>query len=142
MTQQLIALLTTLSMVLSGLSAQLVNFQKRLASVENGGGDFVLGAVVSNPNFPSTGFNHFEEGEVVEEEDWNQIEYFLGTSSLAITSSTATSTINYRLNNSGTVDPGHLHTSSAVSSTISIAKGGTGTSTVPTIIGAAVITGN
>lgn len=43
------------------------------------------------------------------------------------------SNLNDQLINSTSVDPGHQHTASAVSGTISIAKGGTGTSTSPTV---------
>ena len=90
---------------------------------------------------------------IVENELQKQIELNLG----AVVSSTALSDtigtfrikvndnftrVNDQLINSTSVDPGHLHTTAAVSGTIAIADGGTGTSTVPTVIGAAVITGN
>ena len=83
---------------------------------------------------------------IVENELNKQIELNLG----AVVSSTALSDtigtfrinvndnftrVNDQLINSTSVDPGHLHTASSVSSTITIAKGGTGTSTLPTADG-------
>src|SRR3990167_6023058 len=80
---------------------------------------------------------------VVEGELQKQIELNLG----AVVSSTALSDtigtfrvnvndnftrINDQLINSTSVDPGHLHTTAGISSTIAISKGGTGTSTLPT----------
>ena len=48
---------------------------------------------------------------------------------------TALNDVNNQLVSSTSTDPGHLHTASAVSGTISVAKGGTGTSTLPTADG-------
>jgi len=74
------------------------------------------GAVVS-PAFP-TSLNDFSEGDVIEEEDWNAIEQYLGTD----TSATSTS-ITYQLTNTSSLDPGHKHTSSSLQNVLATLNG-------------------
>ena len=83
-----------------------------------------FGSVVT-AKFPGS-LNTFAEGDVIEEEDWNAIEVAIGT-----TTSTVTSTLSYQVRSTSQLNPGHKHDSDAVSGTISIAKGGTATSTTP-----------
>lgn len=86
-----------------------------------------LGAVVT-PVFP-TSTNNFSEGDIIEEENWNQLEIWMGTRN-----STNTLSINYRLASSSSINPGHVHGISgggaSVSGTLPIENGGTETTSL------------
>ena len=84
-----------------------------------------LGAETTTGTFP-TSTNNFQDGDVINAGDWNNIERTIG----ARTSGTST-TLFHLLTAPTSVNPGHVHTSAGVSGTVSIAKGGTGTSTTP-----------
>src|SRR3990167_3196718 len=62
---------------------------------------------------------------------------------VGVDSSAVTTSIDYLLKNAAAIDPGHLHTSAGISGQISVAKGGTGASTLTGILlgnGASAIT--
>ena len=83
-----------------------------------------LGAVVTC-SFP-TSTNSFAEGDVIEEEDWNCLEGWVG-----VRSSTTTDSLSYKLTNSASADPGHTHTTSTVTGVWPFSQGGNATSTTP-----------
>lgn len=91
----------------------------------NSGG--ILGAVYT-PVFPSS-FSDWKEDDIIEEEWANRLEQTIGTTTLLINSSNTTTSLYRLLTDASSIDPGHVHTSSAVSGTISVSKGGTATTT-------------
>lgn len=90
----------------------------------------LLGAITSSGNFP-TSVNNFEDGDIINAGDWNNIEYAIGVTSLPTNSSTPTNSLNWRLSAATSGDPGHYHTlsdQSSVTGTTPIALGGTAAS--------------
>lgn len=85
-----------------------------------------FGAATITANFPTT-LNSWSDGDVIEDEDIEALEAKIG-----INNSSVTTSLDWLLKAPTSSDPGHVHTSAAVSGTIAIAKGGRGTSTVPT----------
>ena len=90
-----------------------------------------LGASVT-PNFPGQ-LNSFAEGDVIEEEDWDRLERAIGTTTLNVAAGNTTTSLNYRLNNASSSNPGHVHTTSTVTGLTTqvwnIGQGGTATTT-------------
>ena len=86
-----------------------------------------LGAVTqtSGFGFPTTTYE-FSDNDIINSEDFNLILRWIGTRN-----STSGDSLAYYLRSSTSTNPGHLHTTSAVSGTIAVAQGGTGTSTLP-----------
>ena len=71
---------------------------------------FTLGTASGDGNFP-TSFNNFQDNDTIQAKDWSKIEWVIGTTTEptgGFSSSTATSTLWYKLTTS--TNPGHLHT--------------------------------
>ncbi len=83
----------------------------------------LLGTQTGSGLFP-TSTNNFSDGDIINSSDWNAIEEWLG-----IRNATNTDSISFKLIATSSTDPGHVHTSTAVSGTIAVAKGGTATTT-------------
>ena len=85
---------------------------------------FWAGLVYAANVFPTT-LNDWEDGEVIESSWADAIEDEIGVNGSAVTTS-----LNYLVVNSSSIDPGHLHTSAGISGTLSVGVGGTGTTTL------------
>lgn len=96
--------------------------------------DVVLGVQTASGNFPLA-FNNFQDNDVIQAGDWDNIEYTIGTTTRptgGFSSTTATSTLFYLVKNSASGNPGHYHTLSndaSATGTLPINKGGTATTT-------------
>src|SRR3990167_1270420 len=64
-----------------------------------------FGAVTTSGNFPQA-LNTFQDGDVINAGDWNNIEAALGN-----TTSTVTTSTNYLLRSTSSLNPGHMHNS-------------------------------
>tara|TARA_R100001530_G_scaffold1410_1_gene2545 strand:- start:20001 stop:21104 length:1104 start_codon:yes stop_codon:yes gene_type:complete len=82
----------------------------------------MLGAATASNDFPNT-LSNVQDDDIIQAGDWNHIEYALGTMTSEVTTST-----NYLLRSTSSLNPGHFHNSASVSGTQSIATGGTATS--------------
>lgn len=89
----------------------------------------LLGTATKSGNFP-TSTNTFQDNDIINAGDWNAIESWLG-----IRNSTDTDSIAYKLQSPTSSDPGHKHSTSAVTGLTTqvwnVGQGGTGTSTTP-----------
>lgn len=83
-----------------------------------------VGTATQTGNFPVS-LNNFQDNDVINAGDWNAIE-----SAIGIAGSSSSTSLNYKLTNSASIDPGHKHTTAGVSGQIAVAQGGTGTSTL------------
>jgi hypothetical protein len=78
--------------------------------IDNLNKSFTFGTASGSGNFP-TAFNNFQDNDTIQALDWSKIEWTIGTTTEptgGFASSTATSTIWYKLTTSS--DPGHKHT--------------------------------
>lgn len=121
--KQIVATLTSLLVILQGLvsSPGLLKLQSK-PTLSNSG---LLGAatVTSGFNFPTT-TQSFQDGDIINSGDFNLILDYIGPKD-----STSTVSLTYKLTSSSSLDPGHKHSTSAVSGTIAVAQGGTATTT-------------
>ncbi len=96
--------------------------------------DGLLGAASGSGNFP-TSFNNFQDNDIIQALDWSKIEWTIGTTTEptgGFSSSTATSTLWYKLVNPASSNPGHIHTTSTITDITylkKVSEGGTATTT-------------
>ena len=74
-------------------------------------------------DFP-TSLNSWNDGDVIEDEDIEAIQAYLGIQGSAVSSS-----ITYKLTNASSSDPGHTHSTSSISGVWGLTQGGTGSTT-------------
>ena len=117
------------------VSAKL-GYEKKLADLEEKievlqEGDIGFGVATGSGSFPSS-TNNFQDGDVINAGDWNQLEYAIGTTTLGVSSSSRTNSLYYLVSNASSSDPGHKHTTSTITGityTKQVSEGGTATTT-------------
>lgn len=88
--------------------------------------DLILGAITKTGDFP-TSTTEFQDGDIINAGDFNAIQSWLG-----IRNATDTDSIAYKLINTLSEDPGHLHTTTSITDidyVKQVAEGGTATTT-------------
>lgn len=89
---------------------------------------FVAGLAFAANSFPTT-LNDWEDSDIIESGWADSLENKIGVDGSAVTTS-----LDYKLTNASSSDPGHVHTSAGISGQLSVAKGGTGAATLTGIL--------
>lgn len=126
--KQIISVLGGIATLLSSMVANPGIYTLRQKQQISNAADVLFGTITTTSgfNFP-TSTPTFNDGDVINAGDFNNLFSWVGTRT-----STNTDSLAYKLISPTSTNPGHKHTTASVSGTIAIAQGGTNTSTVAT----------
>ena len=112
--KQLIAALGSLTLLLTQVSATIPARPARGFVLGPGIGasdSLILGAATGSGLFPTSTLNNFQDGDTIQSADWNGLERKMG-----INNSTDTASLDWQLRATTSSNPGHVHTSSSLTS--------------------------
>ena len=104
--KQLLASLVALVLALQGYMANPPPARFSPKPIPN---ELILGTATGSGSFPTSTLNNFQDGDVINSGDWNALERKIG-----IDNSTDTTSLDYKLRNVSSSDPGHKHTTSSI----------------------------